>query len=111
MRAISPMKAIAGDSYIMHCPFSGYPIETIRWEKSGQELVSSKPIDLHIYIASYSHLSEHTQTYFVRLMHLIKLLTLQNEQCYVLQHVVFIVFPLLSQTQSTNWHRFKMVAF
>lgn len=26
----------------MHCPFSGYPIEIIRWEKARQELVSSK---------------------------------------------------------------------
>lgn len=42
VRAISPIKAVAGDSFIMHCPFSGYPIEIIRWEKSAQELVSSK---------------------------------------------------------------------
>lgn len=42
VRAISPIKAVAGDSFIMHCPFSGYPIEIIRWEKARQELVSSK---------------------------------------------------------------------
>lgn len=44
VRAISPLKAVAGDSYIMHCPFSGYPIEIIRWERSGQELVSSNAL-------------------------------------------------------------------
>lgn len=46
VRAISPIKAVAGDSFTMNCPFSGYPIEVIRWEKSGQELVSSKLIDI-----------------------------------------------------------------
>lgn len=32
-------------------------------------------------------------------MHLIKLLTSQNEQGYVLQHVVFIVFPLFADSK------------
>lgn len=47
MRAISPIKAVAGDSFTMHCPFSGYPIEQISWQKSGQELTSSKLIDIY----------------------------------------------------------------
>ncbi|XP_031617665.1 Down syndrome cell adhesion molecule-like protein Dscam2 isoform X3 [Contarinia nasturtii] len=46
VRAISPIKAVAGDSFTMFCPFSGYPIEQIRWEKAGQELVSSTKYEL-----------------------------------------------------------------
>lgn len=44
---------MAGDSFTILCPFSGYPIEFIRWEKSGQELVSSKQIDIHTCIIIY----------------------------------------------------------
>lgn len=44
VRAISPIRAVAGDSFTMNCPFSGYPIDSIRWLKSGQELVSSKSL-------------------------------------------------------------------
>ncbi|XP_055315179.1 cell adhesion molecule Dscam2 isoform X2 [Sitodiplosis mosellana] len=46
VRALSPIKAVAGDSFTMHCPFSGYPIEQIRWEKSGHELASSTKYEL-----------------------------------------------------------------
>lgn len=42
VRAISPIKAIAGEDLIVFCPFSGYPIESIRWEKAGIEITSSK---------------------------------------------------------------------
>jgi Down syndrome cell adhesion molecule len=42
VRAISPIKAIAGEDFVIFCPFSGYPIESIRWEKGGMELSSSK---------------------------------------------------------------------
>lgn len=42
VRAISPVKAIAGEDFIVFCPFSGYPIENIRWEKAGIEITSSK---------------------------------------------------------------------
>lgn len=42
VRAISPIKAIAGEDLKVFCPFSGYPIETIRWERAGIEITSSK---------------------------------------------------------------------
>lgn len=42
VRAISPIKAIAGEDLIVHCPFSGYPIDHIRWEKAAIEITSSK---------------------------------------------------------------------
>lgn len=42
VRAISPIKAVAGEDLIVLCPFSGYPIESIRWEKAGIEITSSK---------------------------------------------------------------------
>lgn len=42
VRATGPIKAIAGEAYRMHCPFSGYPIESIGWEKGRQEITSSE---------------------------------------------------------------------
>jgi Down syndrome cell adhesion molecule len=42
VRAISPIKAVAGEDLIVYCPFSGYPIDNIRWEKAGIEITSSK---------------------------------------------------------------------
>lgn len=42
MRAIGPIKAVAGEDIIVHCPFAGYPVEQIRWEKAHQELTTSK---------------------------------------------------------------------
>lgn len=44
VRAISPIKAIASEDLMVFCPFSGYPIENIRWEKAGIEITSSKKI-------------------------------------------------------------------
>lgn len=45
VRAISaPIKAVAGEDLIIHCPFSGYPIDNIRWERGGIEITSSKSI-------------------------------------------------------------------
>lgn len=41
VRAIGPLKAVAGIQLIIRCPFSGYPIESIRWEKSRQEITPS----------------------------------------------------------------------
>lgn len=42
VRATGPIKAVAGSQLIIHCPFSGYPIDSIQWEKSRQEITSSK---------------------------------------------------------------------
>jgi Down syndrome cell adhesion molecule len=42
VRTISPIKAVAGEDLIVHCPYSGYPIDNIRWEKAGIEITSSK---------------------------------------------------------------------
>lgn len=36
------MKAVAGSDVTLHCPYSGYPIDGVRWERYGQEL----PLDL-----------------------------------------------------------------
>lgn len=44
MRATGPIKAVAGNDLYLHCPFSGYPIEMIRWEKHGQEISTSMNI-------------------------------------------------------------------
>jgi Down syndrome cell adhesion molecule len=42
IRPISPLKAIAGEDVVVNCPFSGYPIDTVRWQRSGNELTSSE---------------------------------------------------------------------
>ncbi|XP_017969064.1 Down syndrome cell adhesion molecule-like protein Dscam2 isoform X1 [Drosophila navojoa] len=41
VRAIGPIKAVAGEDIIVRCPFAGYPIDQIRWEKAHQELTTS----------------------------------------------------------------------
>ncbi|KAH8382248.1 hypothetical protein KR009_002562, partial [Drosophila setifemur] len=46
VRAISPIKAVAGEDIIVHCPFAGYPIEQIRWEKAHQELTTNTHYEL-----------------------------------------------------------------
>ena len=42
VRAITPIKAVAGEDIIVHCPFSGYPIDSIRWEHGGIEITTSE---------------------------------------------------------------------
>lgn len=39
---VGPIKAVAGEDIVIHCPFSGYPISTVKWERHGEEL----PLDL-----------------------------------------------------------------
>ncbi|XP_016950327.1 cell adhesion molecule Dscam2 isoform X1 [Drosophila biarmipes] len=46
VRAIGPIKAVAGEDIIVHCPFAGYPVEQIRWEKAHQELTTSNHYEL-----------------------------------------------------------------
>ncbi|KAL5284148.1 hypothetical protein ACFFRR_006432 [Megaselia abdita] len=41
VRATGPIKAVAGQDTVIYCPFSGYPIERIKWEKGRQELTSN----------------------------------------------------------------------
>ncbi|ERL85186.1 hypothetical protein D910_02608, partial [Dendroctonus ponderosae] len=38
IRSIGPAKAVAGTDAMLHCPYSGYPIQSVRWERHGQEL-------------------------------------------------------------------------
>ncbi|ALC46292.1 Dscam3, partial [Drosophila busckii] len=41
VRATGPIKAVAGEDITVRCPFAGYPIDQIRWEKAHQELTTS----------------------------------------------------------------------
>ncbi|XP_017776462.1 PREDICTED: Down syndrome cell adhesion molecule-like protein Dscam2 isoform X2 [Nicrophorus vespilloides] len=41
-RSIAPVKAVAGSDVTLHCPYSGYPIDSVRWKRHGQDL----PLDL-----------------------------------------------------------------
>lgn len=56
VRAISPIKAIAGEDLMVFCPFSGYPIENIRWEKAGIEITASKKTKIYLCV---KHLMKH----------------------------------------------------
>lgn len=47
MRAIGPIKAAAGSTLILRCPFSGYPIEAILWEKSREEILPGNVRAMH----------------------------------------------------------------
>lgn len=38
IRSIGSVKAVAGSDVTLYCPYSGYPISTVRWERRGQEL-------------------------------------------------------------------------
>jgi hypothetical protein len=42
IRSIGPVHAVAGHDITLHCPYSGYPISAISWERRGQEI----PVDL-----------------------------------------------------------------
>lgn len=42
IRVIGPVHAVAGHDITLHCPYSGYPISAISWERRGQEV----PVDL-----------------------------------------------------------------
>lgn len=39
IRPIGPIKAVAGADVTLHCPYSGYPIDSVRWEIHGQVVV------------------------------------------------------------------------
>ncbi|XP_060516116.1 cell adhesion molecule Dscam2 [Cylas formicarius] len=38
IRSVGPAKAVAGTDAVLHCPYAGYPIKSVRWERHGQEL-------------------------------------------------------------------------
>lgn len=38
IRLIPKVTAVAGETLSLKCPVAGYPIEEIRWERSGREL-------------------------------------------------------------------------
>ncbi|XP_035786671.1 Down syndrome cell adhesion molecule-like protein Dscam2 isoform X3 [Anopheles albimanus] len=40
VRAIGPITAVAGEPIELHCAYSGHPIQSVRWIRGGNELVS-----------------------------------------------------------------------
>ncbi|CAH2101996.1 unnamed protein product [Euphydryas editha] len=38
VRSIGPIRAVAGRELILYCPYSGYPISSVRWERDGNQL-------------------------------------------------------------------------
>ncbi|XP_044742030.1 Down syndrome cell adhesion molecule-like protein Dscam2 [Chrysoperla carnea] len=42
IRKIGPIKVVAHKDVVIQCPFSGYPINVVKWERHGQQL----PIDI-----------------------------------------------------------------
>lgn len=55
IRATGPIKSVAGTTLVIYCPFSGYPIESIKWEKSRQEISSSKILPIQCLYVNYSY--------------------------------------------------------
>lgn len=49
VRAISPIRAVAGEDLVVFCPFSGYPIDNIRWERGGIEITQSEFFHLFLF--------------------------------------------------------------
>ncbi|GBO98926.1 Down syndrome cell adhesion molecule-like protein Dscam2 [Eumeta japonica] len=35
VRSIGPIRAVAGRELVLYCPYSGYPISSVRWERDG----------------------------------------------------------------------------
>ncbi|XP_045780750.1 Down syndrome cell adhesion molecule-like protein Dscam2 [Maniola jurtina] len=38
VRSIGPIRAVAGRELVLYCPYSGYPISSVRWERDGNQL-------------------------------------------------------------------------
>ncbi|CAG9581989.1 unnamed protein product, partial [Danaus chrysippus] len=38
VRSIGPIRAVAGRELVLYCPYSGYPISSVRWERDGSQL-------------------------------------------------------------------------
>lgn len=39
MRSVGPFRAVARENLTLHCPYSGYPITSIKWERHGQDML------------------------------------------------------------------------
>ncbi|CAG4953674.1 unnamed protein product [Colias eurytheme] len=38
VRSIGPIRAVAGRELILYCPYSGYPISSVKWERDGKQV-------------------------------------------------------------------------
>ncbi|KAL0901060.1 hypothetical protein ABMA27_006383 [Loxostege sticticalis] len=45
VRSIGPIRAVAGRELILYCPYSGYPITSVKWERDGNPVEWDSSID------------------------------------------------------------------
>ncbi|KAL4705617.1 hypothetical protein ACJJTC_018739 [Scirpophaga incertulas] len=45
VRSIGPIRAVAGRELILYCPYSGYPISSVKWERDGTGIEWDNSID------------------------------------------------------------------
>ncbi|KOB72718.1 Down syndrome cell adhesion molecule-like protein, partial [Operophtera brumata] len=45
VRSIGPIRAVAGRELILYCPYSGYPITSVKWERDGSPVEWDSSID------------------------------------------------------------------
>ncbi|XP_013133341.1 PREDICTED: Down syndrome cell adhesion molecule-like protein Dscam2 [Papilio polytes] len=38
VRSIGPIRAVAGRELVLYCPYSGYPISSVKWERDGSQV-------------------------------------------------------------------------
>ncbi|CAH2050967.1 unnamed protein product, partial [Iphiclides podalirius] len=38
VRSIGPIRAVAGRELVLYCPYSGYPISSVKWERDGNQV-------------------------------------------------------------------------
>ncbi|XP_072938511.1 cell adhesion molecule Dscam1-like isoform X2 [Epargyreus clarus] len=45
VRSIGPIRAVAGRELVLYCPYSGYPISSVKWERDGSQLEWDNNVD------------------------------------------------------------------
>nr|XP_049692182.1 Down syndrome cell adhesion molecule-like protein Dscam2 [Helicoverpa armigera] len=45
VRSIGPIRAVAGRELVLYCPYSGYPISSVKWERDGNPVEWDSSID------------------------------------------------------------------
>ncbi|XP_053609899.1 cell adhesion molecule Dscam1-like isoform X1 [Plodia interpunctella] len=62
VRSIGPVRAVAGRELVLYCPYSGYPISSVKWQRNGNPIEWDNSIDgaLRISRVDPSHAGEYT---------------------------------------------------
>ncbi|CAH0405117.1 unnamed protein product [Chilo suppressalis] len=61
VRSVGPIRAVAGRELVLYCPYSGYPISSVKWERDGSPIAWDNSIDGALRIPRVD--SSHAGTY------------------------------------------------